>query len=83
MKKPHGAGRKHGASKPPASPHASPRATANTAAPAGASASTADPLWKHNAHTWLMDMGAMLLLALAFTLLAWWRLVKLSPGRRK
>ena len=77
MKKPHG--RKHGASKP----HASPRATAKTAAPAGASASTADPLWKHNAHTWLMDMGTMLLLALAFTLLAWWRLVKLSPGRRK
>jgi len=77
VKKPHG--RKHGASKP----HASPRATAKTAAPAGASASTADPLWKHNAHTWLMDMGAMVLLGLVFTLLAWWRLVKLSPGRRK
>jgi hypothetical protein len=74
-----GAGRKHGASKP----HASPRATAKTAAPAGASASTADPLWKHNAHTWLMDMATMVLLALAFTLIAWWRLVKLSPGRRR
>jgi hypothetical protein len=29
------------------------------------------------------DMAVMLLLGLAFTLIAWWRLVKLSPGRRK
>ena len=71
--------KKHGASKPDASP----RATAKTAAPAGASKSTADPLWKHNARTWLTDMAAMLVLGLAFTLIAWWRLVKLSPGRRK
>ena len=42
-----------------------------------------DPLWKHNANTWLTDMAAMLVLGLVFTLLAWWRLVKLSPGRRK
>jgi len=28
-------------------------------------------------------MAAMLLLGLVFTLIAWWRLVKLSPGRRR
>jgi ABC-type multidrug transport system ATPase subunit len=48
-----------------------------------ASAGTADPLWKHTARTWVTDMAVMLLLGLAFTLIAWWRLVKLSPGRRK
>jgi len=30
-----------------------------------------------------MDMIVMVLLGLAFTLIAWWRLVKLSPGRRR
>jgi len=42
-----------------------------------------DPLWDHKAATWLKDMAAMLVLALVFTALAWWRLLKLSPGRRK
>jgi ABC transport system ATP-binding/permease protein len=42
-----------------------------------------DPLWDHKAATWLKDMAAMLGLALVFTALAWWRLLKLSPGRRK
>jgi len=30
-----------------------------------------------------MDMAVMVLLGLAFTLIAWRRLVKLSPGRRR
>jgi hypothetical protein len=42
-----------------------------------------DPLWDHNAKTWLKDMAAMVVLSLLFTALAWWRLLKLSPGRRK
>jgi hypothetical protein len=40
-----------------------------------------DPLWKQDPRTWLTDMGLMLLLGVAFTLIAWWRLIQLSPGR--
>ncbi len=43
----------------------------------------ADPLWQHNPHTWLTDIGALALLSLLFVLLTWWRLVRLSPGRRR
>jgi len=42
-----------------------------------------DPLWLHTAHAWLKDMGALVALGLAFTLITWWRLVRLSPGRRR
>jgi ABC transport system ATP-binding/permease protein len=72
---PHGTARPRGAAKTPA-----------TTVPAPASGPTAllsDPLWKHNSTTWLKDMAAMALLGLAFTLIAWWRLVRLSPGRRR
>jgi uncharacterized protein HemX len=48
-----------------------------------AKASTADPLWKHNSRTWLTDIALMLVLGLGFTLIGWWRLVRLSPGRRR
>jgi ABC-type multidrug transport system ATPase subunit len=74
----HGTAKKNGAGKAHA-PAASPKA----AAPAGVSAPAPDPLWDHKARTWLMDMAAMVLLGLAFTLIAWWRLVRLSPGRRR
>jgi hypothetical protein len=30
-----------------------------------------------------MDMGLMVLLALVFTIIAWRRLVRLSPGRKR
>jgi ABC-type multidrug transport system ATPase subunit len=63
--------------------HASPKATAPAKPTSQATASTADPLWKHNPRTWLTDMAMMLVLGLAFTLIAWWRLVRLSPGRRR
>ncbi|MGO9159900.1 MAG: FHA domain-containing protein [Streptosporangiaceae bacterium] len=56
---------------------------AKAAAPAGSQAVVPDPLWKHSARTWLTDMAMMVLLGLVFTLLAWWRLVRLSPGRRR
>ncbi len=42
-----------------------------------------DPLWQHQASTWLTDMGAMIALSIVFVLIAWWRLNQLSPGRRK
>jgi ABC transport system ATP-binding/permease protein len=59
-------------------------ATANVPAAEGASgALPSDPLWKHNPSTWLKDMVLMMLLGLAFTLIAWRRLVGLSPGRRR
>src|SRR5450755_3342163 len=79
----------HAPSKGHRSAKAHPSATAQispgtaTQAAAPAAASTADPLWRHDARTWLTDMAAMLVLGLAFTLIAWWRLVKLSPGRRR
>ena len=44
---------------------------------------TFDPLWQHQASTWLTDMGAMIALSVVFVIIAWWRLNRLSPGRRK
>jgi ABC-type multidrug transport system ATPase subunit len=48
-----------------------------------AAAMAADPLWKHQASTWLTDVGAGIVLAVLFVLVAWWRLDRLSPGRRR
>ena len=48
--------------------------------PGGAAA---DPVWKHDGKTWLIDMGLQLVLGLAFVIIARWRLVRLSPGRRR
>jgi ABC transport system ATP-binding/permease protein len=75
----------HGSAKAHASPSAAPSASPGTATQTATadSSSTIDPLWKHSPRTWLIDMAMMVLLGLAFTLIAWWRLVKLSPGRRK
>jgi ABC transport system ATP-binding/permease protein len=42
-----------------------------------------DPLWNHTASTWLIDMGILLLLALALALVTWWRLAKMGPARRR
>jgi len=42
-----------------------------------------DPLWQHQASTWLTDIGAMIALSVVFILITWWRLNRLSPGRRK
>ncbi len=43
----------------------------------------ADPLWAHKPGVWLLDMGLQILLAVVFTTIAWYRLVRLSPGRRR
>jgi hypothetical protein len=76
---------------PGASPNASPSVSSSTTAKVNSSAAggssagqglTTDPLWKHNAKTWLIDMAAMILLGIIFTMLSWQRLVRLSPGRR-
>jgi hypothetical protein len=42
-----------------------------------------DPLWTHSAGIWLRDMGAQAGLALVFALLAWFRLRRLGPRRRR
>jgi ABC transport system ATP-binding/permease protein len=42
-----------------------------------------DPLWNHTSQAWLRDMGALIGLAVLFTLLAWARMRRLSPGRRR
>jgi ABC transport system ATP-binding/permease protein len=46
-------------------------------------ASAPDPLWDHTAQAWLIDMAAMLALALAFALISWRRLAKMGPVRRR
>ena len=40
-------------------------------------------IWNHTPAAWLTDMGASAVLALLFLSIAWWRLVRLSPGRRR
>jgi hypothetical protein len=40
---------------------------------------TQSPLWDHKPTTWLMDMGLQIVLAVVFSLIAWWRLLRLGP----
>jgi ABC transport system ATP-binding/permease protein len=42
-----------------------------------------DPLWNHSPHTWLLDMAMPIVLSAAFIWLTWWRLNRVSPGRRR
>jgi ABC-type multidrug transport system ATPase subunit len=42
-----------------------------------------DPLWNHTAGVWLLDMAMMLVLSAIYLLIAWWKLNRLTPGRRK
>ena len=67
-----------------ASPAATPTATAaaTAASTSGSPAITTDPLWQHKPGIWLLDAGMMVVLGVVFSLLAWWRLIRLSPGRR-
>jgi hypothetical protein len=41
-----------------------------------------DTLWDHSSGTWLIDMGVLVGLGLAFLIIAWWRLERLRPGRK-
>ena len=43
---------------------------------------TQDPIWQHTAHAWFMDIGAMIVLLFFYSLLTWWRLLKLGPLKR-
>ncbi|HUY45078.1 MAG TPA: FHA domain-containing protein [Streptosporangiaceae bacterium] len=42
-----------------------------------------DPLWKHTATQWEMDVGLEVLLGVLFAVVAWRLLVRLSPGRKR
>jgi ABC-type multidrug transport system ATPase subunit len=44
--------------------------------------SSTDPLWNHTSHSWLIDMGAMVVLLFLYSALTWWRLLKLGPLKR-
>jgi hypothetical protein len=44
--------------------------------------SVTDPLWAHTSTDWLRNMALTLGLAMIFTLIAWWRLSRLTPRRR-
>jgi ABC-type multidrug transport system ATPase subunit len=57
-------------------------ANLNVIAPTAAGNFT-DPLWDHTAANWLRDMGLQIGLAVLFTLIAWARLQRLGPRRRK
>ena len=42
-----------------------------------------DHLWDHRPSAWLLAMGIQILLVLVFTLIAWWRLLRIGPGRAR
>jgi ABC transport system ATP-binding/permease protein len=42
-----------------------------------------DPVWNHNATTWLRNIGYTVALAVIFTLIAWFQMRRHGPRRRK
>ena len=42
-----------------------------------------DTLWDHRPSAWLLAMGVQVLLVVVFTLIAWWRLLRIGPGRTR
>ncbi len=63
----------------------SPSATVAAGALVGkpTAAAGGDPLWDHTAAAWLIDMAVLLMLAVAFALITWWRLLKMGPVKRR
>ena len=49
----------------------------------GVPALPTDPIWAHKSSAWLKDVGAMVVLGLLFSLLGWWRVIRIKPGRRR
>jgi hypothetical protein len=43
----------------------------------------ADPFWAHTLSGWLRAIGVQLAMTAVFALVAWWRLVRISPGRTR
>ena len=44
---------------------------------------TPDQLWAHSPSAWLLAMGVEIALATVFMLIAWWSLIRISPGHRR
>ncbi len=42
-----------------------------------------DPAWKHNATTWLTDMGLIVALFTVYSILTWWQLARVGPSKRR
>jgi ABC transport system ATP-binding/permease protein len=55
----------------------------NIIQPSEPGSQSTDPLWNHTPSSWLRDMGILVGLSVIFALLAYVRLRRLSPGRRK
>jgi ABC transport system ATP-binding/permease protein len=73
-----------GSGTPGAGASAGARPTAASDAASGSEAEeSTDPLWAHTSSAWLKDMGLLIVLGLVFSVLSWWRLVKIKPGRRR
>jgi len=47
------------------------------------SGKTPDTLWDHRSSAWLLAMGLQVLLVMVFALIAWWRLLRIGPGRAR
>jgi len=45
-------------------------------------ASLSDWLWAHQPSAWLLAVAMEIVLAAVFTLIAWWSLIRISPGHR-
>jgi len=41
-----------------------------------------DSLWNHSGHTWLLDIGMQIVLAVIFSFITWRTLKRAAPGRR-
>jgi len=78
----HAGGHHHaGGSSSPGPPRIS--SSVSSAASAGGPSVVTDPIWAHTSATWLRDVGLMAALGLLFSLLAWWRILRIKPGRRR
>jgi ABC-type multidrug transport system ATPase subunit len=44
--------------------------------------SAADPYWAHTSTQWITDIAAMIVLLVFYSLITWWRLLKLGPLKR-
>jgi ABC transport system ATP-binding/permease protein len=42
-----------------------------------------DPFWDQTSMHWLMNIVALVILGLVFLVISWWRLLRLTPGRRR
>ena len=51
--------------------------------PPGTPVTNPDPVWAHDARTWLTNMALQVVLFAGFALLTWWRLLRIGPGRRR